>query len=156
MNESKASTSGQFYTYQEKDKYGVSANPEKDKPEEENPHKLIPFKCAICGLNEVAHYYGRKPAFARGTVEFVEDTYVMLDPFTPREKGRPNFLTLGGKCRYCENDVCLDCSIFYAKRTCRECALIHFDDLPDEIQVSISKTFQHDNSSMKMFIYRPS
>ena len=103
-----------YYPYQDKDRYGVSASGSKDKSVEEKEaeeakRKPIPFKCSVCGLNELCHYFGRKPPFARGQIEYVEDTFAMMDPFCPREKGRPNFLTIGGKCRYCDNEVCVDC-----------------------------------------------
>ena len=100
-----------YYPYQDKDKYGVPTNPKNKDSEEskEEDRKPIPFKCSVCGLNEVCHYFGRKPPFARGKIEYVEDTFAMMDPFCPREKGRPHFLTIGGKCRYCDNEVCVDC-----------------------------------------------
>jgi len=129
-----------FYPYQDKDKYGVPADP-KNKPseEKEEERKPIPFKCSVCGLNELCHYFGRRPPFAKGQIEYVEDTFAMMDPFSPREKGRPNFLTIGGKCRYCDNEVCVDCSVFYGKRICRDCATLHFDDFPNEVQAKLKK-----------------
>lgn len=141
MKEAEEDNLGQ-YPYQDKSKYGVPADPrkaEEAKKKEEEKRKPVPFKCSVCGLNEICHYYGRKPAFARGQIEYVEDTFVMMDPFCPREKGKPNFLTVGGKCRHCGNDVCLDCSIFYAKRICRDCALLHFDEFPNEVQAKLKK-----------------
>ena len=106
-----------YYPYQDKDRYGIPAADSKDKSVEEKEaeeaeeakRKPIPFKCSVCGLNELCHFFGRKPPFARGQIEYVEDTFTMMDPFCPREKGRPNFLTIGGKCRYCDNEVCVDC-----------------------------------------------
>jgi len=131
------------YPYQDKDRYGVPADSKKRAEEKENDEKVeqkpIPFKCCICGLNEVCHYFGRKPPFARGQIEYVEDTFAMMDPFSPREKGRPNFLTIGGKCRYCGNEVCVDCRCFLRKRICRDCATLHFDDFPNEVQVKLKK-----------------
>ena len=102
------------YPYQDKDKYGVAADP-KNKPseEKEEERKPIPFKCSVCGLNELCHYFGKRPPFAKGQIEYVEDTFAMMDPFCPREKGRPNFLTIGGKCRYCDNEVCVDCRFYF-------------------------------------------
>ncbi len=129
-----------LYTFQEKDLYGATKSTEKTKEEqeeEEKKHKTYGFRGAGCGLNEVCHYFGKRPPFAQGCIEFLEDTFVMMDPFAPREKGRPNFLTIGGKCRYCENEVCVECSIFYAKRMCRDCANLHFDELPNEIQAKL-------------------
>ena len=74
-----------LYPYQDKDKYGqTNKHFEKSKEEDRKP---IPFKCSICGLAEICHYYGRRPPFARGQIEYVEDTFCMMDPFTPRDKG---------------------------------------------------------------------
>ena len=84
-----------YYPYQDKHKYGVSTNSKKEDEEKEGK-KPVPFTCSVCGLNEICHYFGRRPPFARGHVEFKEDTFVMMDPFTPREKGRPHFLAIGG------------------------------------------------------------
>jgi len=140
--ETPAGPSKLYYPFEDKEKYGVPVDPVKAKEEkekEEKEHKPVPFKCAVCGLNEVCHYYGRNPPFARRTVEFVEDSFVMMDPFAPREKGRPNFLLIGGKCQHCGNSVCVDCSIFYAKRMCKECARLHIDELPSEVQAKLTK-----------------
>lgn len=127
-----------YYPYQEKQKFGANASAAVEK-EEEKQHKTYPFKCAVCNLSEICHHYGQKPPFARGQIEYVEDTYSMMDPFTAREKGRPNFLTIGGKCGYCQSDVCVDCSVFYAKRICRDCAHLHMDDFPTEVQNKLKK-----------------
>lgn len=131
------------YPYQDKDLYGKSSNKDNPAEEDKNEHKPVPFKCNICGLNEICHYFGKKPPFVRGQMKYVEDTFVMMDPFCPREKGRPNFLTIGGLCRYCENSVCVECSVFYAKRICKDCATLHFDDYPDEIQARLKKLSEH-------------
>ena len=113
---------------------------EKDrKAREEVERKPVPFKCASCGLNEICHYFGKRPPFARGQIEYVEDSFVMMDPFCPREKGRPNFLTIGGKCHECQNEVCVECSIFYGHRFCRDCALLNFDQFPNEVQARLKK-----------------
>lgn len=127
----------ELYAFQEKDKYGQNASKEVEKEEKE--HAQIPFKCQVCKLNEVCHYFGKKPPFARGQIEFSFDTFVMMDPFSPREKGRPNFLIIGGQCHFCQNQVCVGCSIFYAKRFCRDCANLNFDQFPSEIQAKLKK-----------------
>ena len=83
-----------LYPYQDKDNYGKSVKEKEDqkkKKKEEDEHKLIPFNCSICRLTETCHYYGRRPPFARGQIEYVEDSFVMMDPFSPREKGAFNF-----------------------------------------------------------------
>jgi len=132
-----------YYPYQDKHKYGVSANPSKKEEEEEKEKekekKPVPFSCSICKLSEVCHYYGQRPPFARGHVEFKEDTFVMMDPFTLREKGRPHFLAIGSKCGLCANSVCLGCSIFYRHRVCKDCAFVEMDKFPSEIQAKVKK-----------------
>ena len=37
----------------------------------------IKFSCFKCGLQEVCHYFGRKPPFVAKQIDFTEDTYVM-------------------------------------------------------------------------------
>ena len=57
---------------------------------------MIEFKCSICSLAEICHYFGKCPPFARGQIEYVDDSFVMMDPFTPRDKG-DNLLNIKGK-----------------------------------------------------------
>ena len=127
----------EVYPFQDKHLYGL--DPQKNKKEEEQKKKPVPFLCAACGLNELCHFYGKKPPFARGQVEFKEDTFVMMDPFCPREKGRPHFLTIGGKCGFCSNSVCVGCSLFYRFRVCKDCGLLNIDSFPVEIQAKVKK-----------------
>ena len=129
-----------FYPYQDKHKYGVVViDPQKREDEEKDSKKPVPFRCAVCGLNEICHFYGKKPPFARGQVEFKEDTFVMMDPFSPREKGRPHFLTIGGQCGFCSNSVCVACSLFYRFRVCKDCGLLNIDSFPVEVQAKVKK-----------------
>ena len=81
-----------LYPYQDKDKYGKSKNT--TEKTEEKDKKLIQFKCSICFLSEICHYYGRRPPFARGHIEYIEDSFVMMDPFTPRDKGKKIFVSV--------------------------------------------------------------
>lgn len=127
------------YCYQEKHLYGLSASGKNEEEDSQKVPETVDFKCATCGLSEVCHYYGLKPPFAKRTVEFVEDTFVMLDPFSPREKGKANFLIIGGNCGTCGNVSCVDCSVFYHKRFCRDCAHLHIDQLPTEVQAKLKK-----------------
>ena len=99
----------------------------------------IKFSCFICGIQEICHYFGRKPPFVIKQIEFVEDTYVMRDPFTPRETGRAHFLQIGGHCGKCERSVCVDCSTFYSKRYCNECCAEYLSEFPPEIGLKIQK-----------------
>ena len=127
-----------FYPYQDKHKYGLTSDSHK-KEEQEKDKKPVPFQCAVCGLNEICHFYGKKPPFARGQIEFKEDTFVMMDPFSPREKGRPHFLTIGGQCGFCSNSVCVACSLFYRFRVCKDCGLLNIDSFPVEVQAKVKK-----------------
>ena len=127
----------EVYPFQDKHLYGL--DPQKNEKEEEQKKEPVPFLCAACGLNELCHFYGKKPPFARGQVEFKEDTFVMMDPFCPREKGRPHFLTIGGKCGFCSNSVCVGCSLFYRFRVCKDCGLLNIDSFPVEIQAKVKK-----------------
>ena len=59
--------------------------------------KKIPFNCYICGLSEKCHFLGQKPPFAKHYIEFKEECFVMIDPFSPKElRCATNFLVLGG------------------------------------------------------------
>ena len=105
-----------------------------------NEHDLeIKFSCFKCGLQEECHYFGRKPPFVAKQIEFTEDTYVMRDPFSPREVGRANFLQIGGHCNNCKRTVCVECSTFYYKRFCNECCAQYLSEFPPEIGTKIQK-----------------
>ena len=115
------------------------SNEEKEK---ENPSVYdleIKFSCAKCGLQEICHYFGRKPPFVTKQIEFTEDTFVMRDPFSPREIGRANFLQIGGNCSKCRRTVCVDCSTFYYKRYCNDCCAQYLSEFPPEIGTKIQK-----------------
>ena len=78
--------------------------------------KTVPFTCKLCELSEMVHYHGRKPKFVKNLVEFNEDAYLMIDPFSAREtRFGNNFLQVGGDCSHCGAAVCMDCSIFYTR-----------------------------------------
>lgn len=128
-----------LYPYQDKNKYGQSNAEKSDEKVLDEERKSIEFKCSICNLAEICHYFGKCPPFARGQIEYVDDSFVMMDPFTPRDKGRPHFLTIGGICHKCNNQVCVECSIFYAHRLCRDCAFMNLEDLPNEIQAKLKQ-----------------
>ena len=110
--------------------------------ESNNGHNIdsdIKFSCFKCGIQEICHYFGRKPPFVAKQIEFTEDTYVMRDPFTPRETGRAHFLQIGGNCGKCARTVCVDCSTFYSKRFCNDCCAEYLSEFPPEIGVKIQK-----------------
>ena len=99
----------------------------------------IKFCCFKCGLQETCHYFGRNPPFVSNQIEFVEDSFVMRDPFSPRETGRAHFLLVGGNCGKCGRTVCVECSTFYAKRFCNDCCKQYLSEFPPEIGTKIQK-----------------
>ncbi|KAG5670145.1 hypothetical protein PVAND_000427 [Polypedilum vanderplanki] len=110
------------------------------------PAEKIPFLCRECKMSELVHYYGSKPPFVRN-IEFLEDCYVMKDPFSapPLKNGKRSyteyFLVIGSKCKICEEDFCKDCSIFYSNTFCIRCAHSQVSQFPVEIQSKIRKEF---------------
>jgi hypothetical protein len=108
------------------------------KSEEDPFARTVEFCCALCGLSEKCHYFGRRPKFVKGLLELKEDSYVLVDPFSPREtRLANNVLLLGGLCAHCGKQVCVDCSVFYARRFCTKCAEFYRSEFPKEIQPKI-------------------
>lgn len=108
-----------------------------EKTKEEPVHIVYEFKCSICGLNENAQYKGTKPPFSRNVV-LKHSSYVMKDPFSPPGKGE--ILVLGADCAVCENPICIskECSLFYNKTYCLECAHKCLNTFPAEIKTKIA------------------
>lgn len=104
--------------------------PKEEKKEQEGGR----FLCALCGWSELYHAHGTSLPFARGIV-FNEDAYAMRDPFVPY--GPNLYLFIGAPCSVCQRLVCVNCSIFYAKRFCRECATSNVEHFPVEVQKKI-------------------
>lgn len=100
------------------------------------------FHCQGCGLTETYHYYGRKPPFHKG-VTFLEDCYLLRDPFQSDSGG--SFLLLGAECTACSRVVCqaTTCSIFYTKRFCVNCANATIEEFPPEMHQRIRKGLQN-------------
>lgn len=96
------------------------------------------FTCIKCGLKEHYFYKGKYPPFNK-KISFLEDSYVMKDPFSPPNKHQ--VLLLGSDCCLCNKAVCQspDCSIFYTKRFCRSCALENFEHFPTAVQLKLNK-----------------
>lgn len=111
----------------------------------ETPPK-IQFTCANCAFNEACDYKGLKPPFAK-KINFLEECYVMQDPFSPPpgklsdKSNSEYFIVLGADCSSCQKVVCAasTCSIFYAKTFCLQCAYRLVKDFPLEIQSKIRK-----------------
>ncbi len=124
-----------------------------EKPKDKKEDVIIPFNCKTCGLSENCHYFGKTPNFAKKSVAFFEDTFVMRDPFTPRLQGKDNFLMIGGLCHECQDQVCVGCSIVYRHRFCKSCSKSNKSDFPQEIQTKINKLWKEKIKS-KMSSYR--
>ena len=116
---------------------------DKQKAAEDPFAKTVDFSCALCGLTDQCHYLGKQPKFVKGQLAFKEDSYVLVDPFSPRElRLANNFLLLGGACGQCGQVVCVDCSVFYARRYCNKCAEFYLAEFPKEIRGKIEKKQQ--------------
>ena len=107
--------------------------------DQKNNVEEITFCCYKCGLQETCQYFGCKPPFVKNQVRFAEDSFVMRDPFSPREAGRAHFLLIGGKCGKCKKTVCIECSIFYSKRFCYDCCSQYLSEFPPEIGTKVQK-----------------
>lgn len=94
------------------------------------------FTCQLCRLKEKYDYVGTKPPFAR-PVTFLEDCYIMRDPFSAVNRGQ--VLILGAHCHYCEIAVCMDCSMFYVNRICAKCLCNKKSEFPSNLQGKINK-----------------
>jgi len=120
-------------------KHRENDNRLKEQPPADGEDEEVKFHCSQCHLTETCHYFGKNPPFVKKQVAFKEDTYVMRDPFIPREKGRANFMVIGGICDLCRQAVCVHCSTFYFKRFCDNCASLHLQEFPQEIGLKIQK-----------------
>ena len=67
----------------ESDESTVTKDDLKDDKKEQVWEKTIQFQCSNCGLCEMCHYFGTSPPFVKKSLEFSEECYVMLDPFSP-------------------------------------------------------------------------
>nr|CAD7586236.1 unnamed protein product [Timema genevievae] len=60
------------------------------------------FVCSTCGLTEHYTYKGKQPPFCK-KISFIDDSYVMKDPFSPPNKNQ--FLLLGSDCHLCNKQL---------------------------------------------------
>lgn len=104
---------------------------------EEDPGGVV--SCSKCNFEERYHYKGKKPPFAKSFV-FLEDAYIMKDPFSPPGKGQ--CLMIAGDCSMCNKSVCCssECSIFYVKRFCMSCVRKNLGYFPPLITNKIKKS----------------
>lgn len=115
---------------------------EQQKTEDEIPK--IDFLCSRCQMNEKVDYFGKSPPFTKN-IEFLEECYIMKDPFTaqPSRNGTRSFteyfIVLGSHCKMCSLIVCRDCSIYYNFTFCLICAHSEISRFPLEIQSKIRK-----------------
>lgn len=118
---------------------------EQSKEEVEEVEK-IQFLCHECKLSELVDYFGKKPPFVKN-MEFLEDTFIMKDPFSapPSRLGTRSFteyfISIGSNCVMCSFTVCKDCSIFYDSTFCFKCAYEQVTRFPLEIQSKIRKEY---------------
>lgn len=116
------------------------------KPEKVEPAPQIPFTCKICDFKMLCPYKGKTPRFAKN-VQFLEECYLIQDPFSPppgnlsSKSTCEHFIVIGSDCCRCTNAVCQlnTCSIFYRKTYCSECALQSLNTFPAEVQSKIRK-----------------
>ena len=74
------------------------------------------------------------------SLEFSEDCYVMLDPFSPYSlKSANSFIVLGAECSECRTTVCVECSIYFTRRFCVNCAQYNINEFPSDVQSRIVK-----------------
>jgi hypothetical protein len=111
---------------------------------DDEPEK-IQFRCSGCSMVELVNYFGKKPPFTRN-IELLEDSFVMKDPFTapPNKHNQKRsfteyFIVIGCNCTICQSPVCKDCSVFYSKTFCYECAQSKIHQFPLEVQSKIRK-----------------
>lgn len=116
------------------------------KQEEQKTEEKINFICKGCNLSESVHFFGKKPSFVKN-IEFLEDTYVMKDPFSqpPTRNGKRSFteyyIAIGSNCAICNSSFCKDCSIYYSKTFCFSCAYHEVHQFPLEVQGKIRKEY---------------
>ncbi|EDW24188.1 GL23522 [Drosophila persimilis] len=128
--------------------------PEEDQPqdkleplEEDERIAKIDFRCSACDMHELVHYFGRQPPFALG-IKYLEDTYVMRDPFQPpppRWQSKPEYyIAMGSKCSSCSKVVCKDgaCSFYYTRTVCLPCGKAELKDWPVEAQARLRKQLE--------------
>lgn len=108
-----------------------------DSKQKEEP-VVYNFKCTSCEIDEQAHYKGSNPPFSRNIV-LKYPSYVMKDPFSPPGKGE--ILVLGSDCVVCGLPVCInkECSLFYIKMYCLNCANKSIEIFPVEIKSKLAQ-----------------
>ncbi|XP_046741103.1 cysteine-rich DPF motif domain-containing protein 1 [Diprion similis] len=132
-----ATTSAEYSEFSEAHKR-ANVEPENTKIEKNRGET---FQCSFCGLAERYDYKGCKPPFAR-TVTYLEECYIMKDPFSLPNRGE--ILVLGSDCGVCTKPVCLGCSLFFIKRFCQACAEQEMSSLPVQLHSKIKSLKKKD------------
>jgi hypothetical protein len=118
----------------------------KENKQDQVEEEKIQFMCNECKMSELVHYHGKSPPFVKN-VEFLEDAYIMKDPFSapPSRHGTRSFteyfINIGANCAICRESFCKDCSIFYSSTFCYRCAYENVSQFPLEIQSKIRKEY---------------
>lgn len=96
------------------------------------------FECSRCSFKEKYQYYGSNPPTAKNYI-FLEDSYVIENPFLPPKQG--DLIVLGSHCVICKNSICKDtsCSIYYGGTYCIECAKSRTTMFPKTVQDKLNK-----------------
>ncbi|CAK8686455.1 unnamed protein product [Clavelina lepadiformis] len=95
------------------------------------------FKCSSCGLTADYNHFGQTPLkTAKKNIVLLEKAYTMRNPFKSNDG---EFLVVGAHCSICGDVVCVDpdCSLFYSKRFCLNCASNNINEFPLPIQKEI-------------------
>lgn len=99
------------------------------------------FDCSYCSLEEIYDYKGARPPFSKA-ICYLEDCYVMKDPFSQPNRGE--VLVLGADCSVCKKPVCLGCSVFFVHRFCPVCAIESIADFPPQLHAKIKSLKKND------------
>jgi hypothetical protein len=96
------------------------------------------FQCEICALRESYDYFGNDPPFVK-QYKFLENAYVIEDPFVPPKQGE--FIILGTQCIKCGKNVCKDtnCSFYYDGTYCIYCAKNYSNTFPQNVQEKLKR-----------------
>lgn len=108
-------------------------------PETETKKKVVQyFQCSTCPLKEKFDYFGNHPPKMRD-FKFVENCYVMVDPFVPPNRGE--YLVLGAHCVKCNRTVCKDasCSFYFGGTYCVKCAKESVKGFPKVVQDKLNR-----------------
>ncbi|EUB58956.1 hypothetical protein EGR_06175 [Echinococcus granulosus] len=99
------------------------------------------FKCSKCQFSVKFDDKGSRPRYLKPDIVLLEDGYIMRDPFVDGGSGG---IIIGADCCVCDESVCVspECSFFYAKRYCRDCATKNLDHFPEEIHKELLRNLK--------------